>query len=163
MQGDMKAFGELVSLHQSAVFNVACRLLGDEAEAEDAAQETFLRAYHSLKSYDPERPLEPWLKKIAVNLCLDRLRRSVPLPLTEEVLESSSGPESQAIQREHSRQVQAAILTLSPRFRAVIELRHYQEMSYEEIAETLKRPVSNIKTDLFRARKLLADRLKDMQ
>ena len=162
-QGDKEAFGDLVSLHQAAIFNVACRLLGDAAEAEDATQETFIRAYRSLKSFDPQRPLVPWLKRIAVNLCLDRLRRPAALSLAEDVLASNPGPESQTVQREHSLQVQAALLGLPPRFRAVIELRHFQEMSYEQIAETLKCPVNTVRTELFRARKLLAMRLKDLK
>jgi RNA polymerase sigma-70 factor (ECF subfamily) len=160
-QGDKEAFGALVRWHQSAIFNIAYRMFGDRHEAEDAAQETFVRAYRALKSYDPEKPPGPWLKRIAVNLCLNQLERRKDLPLEEDRAFSSpeSGPESQTIERELSRQVRSALISLPPRYRAVIELRHYQELTYEEIAQTLHRPLSDVKSDLFRARKMLAEKI----
>jgi len=150
--GDRHAFSELVRRHQSVVYNVAYRLLGERGEAQDAAQETFLRAYRYLASYDPDKPLAPWLKRIATNLCYDRLKQAPSTPsLDEEAVrpppDPQPGPEAQTIQRE----------------RVVIELRHFQNLSYAEMAEALKRPLSDVKSDLFRARKRLAERLKDLQ
>lgn len=160
-QGDTEAFGELVNLYQVAVFNVAYRMLGVATEAEDVTQDAFVRAYRSLNTYDLERPILPWLKKIAVNLCLDRLKRPLELPLDEEYFSGNSGPEAQVIQQDRDHQVRASLLSLPPHYRAVVELRHFQEMSYEEIALTLRRPLASIKTELFRARKMLAERLKE--
>ena len=160
-QGDTEAFGELVNLYQGAVYAVSYRMLGVVTEAEDVTQDAFVRAYRSLSTYDLERPILPWLKKIAVNLCLDRLKHPFELPLDEEFLAANSGPEAQVIQRDRDHQVRASLLSLPPHYRAVIELRHFQEMSYEEIALTLRRPLASIKTELFRARKLLSERLKE--
>jgi RNA polymerase sigma-70 factor (ECF subfamily) len=161
-QGDREAFGGLVNCHQTGVYNVAYRMLGECRDAEDAAQETFLRAYRAIQTLDPLRPPGPWLKKIAVNVCLNWLERRGTLTLEDEttVPGPDPGPESQTIEREHNRQIRAALLSLPPRYRAVIELRHFQELSYTEMAETLDRPLSDIKSDLFRARKLLAEKLR---
>ncbi|HTX91095.1 MAG TPA: sigma-70 family RNA polymerase sigma factor [Anaerolineales bacterium] len=164
VSGDRQAFGELVQIHQAGVYNVAYRMLGERRDAEDAAQEAFIRAFRSIRSLDPDRSAGPWLKKIAVNICLNRLERRETSPLDEEgppeTDRQNPGPESQAIQRETGRQVREALLSLPPRYRAAIELRHFQELSYDEIAAALDRPLSDVKSDLFRARKLLAERLK---
>ena len=162
-QGDREAFGGLVECHQAGVYNVAYRMLGDCREAEDAAQETFLRAFRAIRRLDPQRPPGAWLKKIAVNVCLNRLDRRGTLTLDDEaaIPASDPGPESQIIEREQNRQVRLALLGLPPRFRAAIELRHFQELSYAEMAEALNRPLSDIKSDLFRARKLLAEILRN--
>jgi RNA polymerase sigma-70 factor (ECF subfamily) len=166
--GDRHAFSELVRRHQSVVYNVAYRLLGERGEAQDAAQETFLRAYRYLASYDPDKPLAPWLKRIATNLCYDRLKQAPSTPsLDEEAVrpppDPQPGPEAQTIQRERGERVHQEMLLLPPRYRVVIELRHFQNLSYAEMAEALKRPLSDVKSDLFRARKRLAERLKDLQ
>ena len=140
-QGDQSAFGKLVQLHQSAVFNVAYRMLGNRRDAEDAAQEAFVRAYKAFNSFDTERPVLPWLKKIVTNLCLNRIKAHRPTLSLENGLpppkESKPGPEAQTANRERDAQVRAAILSLPPRYRAVIELRHFQDLNYEEIAEGL--------------------------
>jgi len=166
-QGDADAFGELVSRHQAAVFNVAYRLLGIREDAEDAAQEALWRAYRGFGGFDTSRPLAPWLKQIAVNVCLSRLeawRPEADLPEDDERLPASPAeddPEQAAQAGELNARLRAEILRLPPRYRAVIELRHFQELSYDEIAAALDRPLSNVKSDLFRARKWLARRLKD--
>ncbi|NOY97705.1 MAG: sigma-70 family RNA polymerase sigma factor [Chloroflexi bacterium] len=166
-RGDQDAFGELVRRHQSAVFNVAYRMLGNRRDAEDAAQETFIRAYRSFSTYDTGRPLRPWLKRIAVNVCLNHIGRSRPLLSLDDGLppppEPSPGPEAQTVNRERDARIRDEILSLPPRYRAVIELRHFQELSYAEIAEALDRPLSDVKSDLFRARKMLAQKLKDLK
>ncbi|HEY9152086.1 MAG TPA: sigma factor, partial [Anaerolineales bacterium] len=77
-QGDRVAFGEIMQCHQQAVFNVAYRLLGNVHDAEDATQEAFLRAYQFLGAFDSDRPLAPWLKRIAANICLNRLEGFKP-------------------------------------------------------------------------------------
>ena len=161
-QGDREAFGGLVNCHQAGVYNVAYRMLGECRDAEDAAQETILRAYRAIQTLDPQRPPGPWLKKISVNVCLNRLERRGTLALEDEasIPSSDPGPESQTIVREQNRQIRAAMLSLPPRYRAAIELRHFQELSYTEMAETLNRPLSDVKSDLFRARKLLAEILR---
>jgi RNA polymerase sigma-70 factor (ECF subfamily) len=161
-QGDREAFGELVASHQAGVYNVAFRMLGERRDAEDATQETFLRAFRAIHTLDPQRPPGAWLKKIAVNVCLNRLehRGTLTLEDDEALPTNDPGPESQTIAREQNHLIRAALLSLPARYRAAIELRHYQELSYVEMAETLNRPLSDIKSDLFRARSMLAKILK---
>jgi len=169
VRGDIEAFGELVRRHQTGVYNVAYRITGNRQDSEDAAQEAFIRAYQAIGSLDPCRPPGPWFRKIAVNVCLNRLEKHPGLPLEDEYLVmyhsttpgTGTEPESQTLERERSREIRAALLTLPPRYRAVIELRHFQELNYAEIAETLDCPLSNVKSDLFRARRLLAECLKE--
>ncbi len=161
--GDPAAFNELIHCCQAEVFNVALRMLGNREDAEDASQDTFLRAYRAIHSFDPQRPPGPWLKKIAVNVCLNRLNRrgTETLEDKEPVLSIEAGPESQTITGERNREIRQALLSLPPHYRAAIELRHFQGLSYAEMAEVLNRPISFVKSDLFRARKILAERLKE--
>lgn len=160
-RGDVSAFSELVGCHQAAVFNVCLRLLGDRVEAEDAAQESFLRAYQRLHTFDPNRPFGPWMRTVAANHCYNRLEARKPTPedideLAERVVASAVTPEQAALRAETEADVRQAVLQLPPQFRLVIELRHFQELSYEEIAEVTGLSLSTVKTHLFRARKLLA-------
>jgi RNA polymerase sigma-70 factor (ECF subfamily) len=166
--GDVAAFGELVRHHQSAVFNVAYRMTGNRRDAEDLAQEAFLRAFRAFDRFDPDRPLRPWLKRIAANLCLNWLQSSriqttsveADMPaVMDSFAQSGPPPEQSAINRETAVHIRAAILQLSPHYRAVIELRHFQDLSYDEMAQTLGRSLSNVKSDLYRARQQLAELL----
>lgn len=161
--GDPDAYGQLVRRYQTAVFNVCYRLLHDRAEAEDAAQEAFLRAYTRLETFDLERPFGPWMKRVAANLCLNRLEACPPAAaeLDEERDRApDADPEAAREQTESAEAVRAAIAGLPPHYRAVVELRHFQNLSYDEIAAALKLPLSEVKSHLFRARKMLAEKLK---
>lgn len=162
-RGETEAFGELVRRTQAAVFNVCYRLLGERREAEDLTQETFLRAWERLHTFDAERPFLPWIRRVAANLCLNHLsaRATDSLELDEErdEADSPSRPPQLVEQRQQSEQIRAALFSLPPRYRLAIELRHFQELSYDEIAQTLNRPLSDVKSDLFRARKLLKSAL----
>jgi len=179
-QGDATsaaAFGELVRRYQTAVYNVAYRLLGRRVEAEDAAQEAFVRAYRALDRFDVERPFAPWIKRITTNLCLNWLEsaRVKPQLLAAEMsrddqpvdmddwAQAGPSPEQTMVRQEQSTQLRQAILTLPPGYRAAIELRHFQELSYDEMADVLQRPLSSVKSDLFRARKLLAKKMKEAE
>jgi RNA polymerase sigma-70 factor, ECF subfamily len=163
-QGDRDAFAEIVHRHQQAMFNAAYRVLGNVHDAEDATQEAFIRAYQFFGRFDPDRPLAPWLLRIVINVCLNRVEgqkyasalddESSPAP------DPKPDPEMQTVIRDRDAAIRYELSRLPPRYRLVIELRHFQELSYEEIAAEMKRPLSDIKSDLFRARKLLAERLK---
>ena len=164
-RGETEAFGELVRRTQTAVFNVCYRLTGERREAEDMAQETFIRAYERLGTFDLERPFLPWIRRVAANLCLNHLSDRTPenAELNEEHDKRDAGESPSALVEQHelSGRIRAALLTLPPRYRVVIELRHFQDLSYDEIARTLDCPMSDVKSDLFRARKMLAEKLKD--
>jgi RNA polymerase sigma-70 factor (ECF subfamily) len=163
--GDRKAYGELVERYQASVFNVCLRMMGERREAEDSMQDAFLRAHARLETFDEERPFGPWIRRVAANLCLNRLKahRSEPLPLehvVDRVHQSSAAlPERAAIEHERQLRIRQAILELPARYRAVIELRHFQELSYAEISSELGIPLSDVKSHLFRARKMLAKEL----
>jgi len=166
--GERDAYGELARRHQSAVYNIAYRLVGERQTALDLAQETLVRAYGALASFDQTRPFAPWIHRIATNITLNWLeRRRVPSMPRErenanhalEIPDESNEPERIALAAEQSARIHCAILALPPRQRAVIELRHFQELSYEEIAATLGIPMSDVKSDLFRARQQLRQTL----
>ena len=174
MQGDDDAFALLVRRYQGTVFNVAYRVVGNRADAEDLAQEAFIRAYRALESFDMERPLAPWLKRITTNVCLNWLEKQKVRPQTvasdltppdieEDALaqfaDSKATPEQQVAQGEQAQHIRQALQKLPLRYRAVIELRHYQDLNYEAIAEALDVPLSTVKSDLFRARKMLSQML----
>ena len=160
-RGETEAFGELVTRYQTNVFNVCYRILHERAEAEDLAQETFIRAHERLSTFDAERPFGPWIRRVAANVCLNRLSsQKITAELSEErEADTSQKPEAVQEARERSDQIRDALASLPPHYRIVIELRHYQEMSYDEIAMELNIPLSDVKSHLFRARKLLAEKL----
>jgi RNA polymerase sigma-70 factor (ECF subfamily) len=163
--GDGEAYGELVVRYQASVFNVCLRMMGERREAEDLMQDTFVRAHARLRTFDEQRPFGPWIRRVATNLCLNRLKRkqSLDVPfgqLAERIEGRSVSPEKSLIKRERQLRVREAILGLPPHYRAVIELRHFQELSYAEIGRELGIPLSEVKSHLFRARKMLAKRLE---
>ncbi len=163
-QGDQTAFGRLVVAYQTPIYNLAYRMLGNAVEAEDAAQETFLRVYTKLHSYDPQRPFRSWLLSIASHYCIDRLRRrritwlsfEDEIAAPERLTSTAPNPESVVVQREQEDRIQRLLTTLSPTDRAAITLRYWYDCSYEEIAETLNLTVSAVKSRLHRARRALA-------
>jgi RNA polymerase sigma-70 factor (ECF subfamily) len=160
-RGESAAFGELVTRYQTSVFNVCYRILHQRSDAEDMTQETFIRAHERLNTFDEQREFGPWIRRVAANICLNYLEtRRVTAPLDEERdADESQRPEKQAEVHERSEQIRRALTALPAHFRIVIELRHYQELSYEEIAAELNIPLSDVKSHLFRARKLLAEKL----
>lgn len=166
-RGETQAYGEIVRRYQRSVFNVCYRMLAERYAAEDQAQECFIRAYQRLATYDLDRPFGPWIRTVAANLCLNHLqrRRPVQVPLLDEHDQPAAGgrpgPEQQVERRETAQQVRRAIADLPPHYRAVIELRHYQELSYAEISEALDLPLSDVKSHLYRARRSLVEILGD--
>lgn len=164
--GDAAAFGELVRAHQGAVFNVCYRLTGERREAEDMAQEAFIRAYERISSFDPARPFGPWMRRVAANVCLNALAAARRLVFSldderqpEPRADALSEPATAYEQRLTADTVRDALLALPAHYRAVIELVHFQDMSYAEAAQVLRLPLSNVKSHLFRARKSLAKML----
>lgn len=162
MAGDQEAFACLVEACQTAVYNLAYRMLGNAAEAEDAAQETFIRVYTRLDTYDSERKFSSWLLAIASNYCIDRLRqrRFGWLSLDElppwRWLTSSSRPEEAVIRGEERDEVRQLLDQLPPHYRATVILRYWYDLSYQEIAEAMETTESAVKSTLYRARQMLA-------
>jgi RNA polymerase sigma-70 factor (ECF subfamily) len=174
--GDQVAFGRLVTSYQTPVYNLSYRMLGNASEAEEAAQEAFLRAYTHLRSYDPNRPFRSWLLSIASHYCIDQLRRRRInwLSLEDEIAAPGDPgdpvhirlasdrprPEAVMMQREQEEHIQHVLTTLSPTDRAAITLRYWYDYSYEEIADVLSLTVSAVKSRLHRARRALAKALE---
>lgn len=160
-RGEAEAFGELVTRYQVSVFNVCYRILHERAEAEDMAQDSFIRVHERLSTFDDQRPFGPWVRRVAANVCLNHLssQKSTSDLDEERDADASQRPETVQEERERSEQIRSMLASLPAHYRLVIELRHYQEMSYEEIAAELKIPLSDVKSHLFRARKLLAEKL----
>lgn len=159
-QGDQEAFCQLVERYQGAVFNLAYRMLGDAEEAEDAAQEIFVRLYRQLARYDAERKFSTWVLAIATNYCIDQLRRRrmqfVPLEnIIPWARARDAGPEGAALDREAHDEVQLLLRRLPEKYRTVLVLRYWEELSCAEIGSVLNVPEGTVKTQLHRARKAL--------
>jgi RNA polymerase sigma-70 factor, ECF subfamily len=164
-RGEVDAYGELVRRYQTSVFNVCYRILGERQGAEDLAQDAFLRAYQRLATYDAERPFGPWIRKVAANLCLNTLQRRGPPRLSlddeyDDPIDAAQPDPADVHERvDQAGRLRRALTSLPPHYRAVIELRHFHDMTYEEIARALSLPLSDVKTHLFRARRSLARQL----
>jgi RNA polymerase sigma-70 factor (ECF subfamily) len=162
-QGDDDAFAHLVEAYQRSVFNLCYRMLGDQAEAEDAAQETFIRAYTRFASYAPDRKFSSWLLAIASHYCIDCLRRRRfdlvswdDLPPRHYLTDANPKPEEVALRQEARRDAQELLESLPPDYKAAVILHYWHELSYEEIAQALDSTLPAIKMRLFRARQMMA-------
>lgn len=162
--GDRNAFSELVRAHARGVIHVIYRMCGDMQVAEDAAQETFIQAWLKLRSYRPGTSLRNWLYQIAVNTAIDMLRkekRILPGAVEDmQLTDSEPGPETRAAISERAQAVQKAVLSLPEASRAVLVLREYEGLSYQEIAEALDIPLGTVMSRLNYARKLLKEKLE---
>ncbi len=168
-KGDQAAFTLLVQTYQTAIYNLCYRMLGEADQAQDATQETFLRAYTQFHRYDPERPFKTWLFSIASHYCIDRLRRrrvtwldidDEPLAGHPALREKRISPEDAALQGERASDVQALLETLPAKDRAAVVMLYWYDLSYQEIAEATGTTVSAVKSRLHRARAAMAEMLE---
>lgn len=167
LAGDQEAFANLVEKYKDPVFNVAYRMLGNASEAEDVAQEAFVRAYTQLRTYKDSHRFSTWLLSITSHLAIDQLRRrrflALPLenvPFLEWIADVGVGPEQAALEGEASDEMQRVLATLPPKYRAVLVLRYWNDRSYEEIASMLHLTPALVKARLHRARELVARTMK---
>ncbi len=154
-QGDREAFTELVRSHYTGVVNVVYRMCGDARLAEDAAQETFIKAWLNLASFRTGTSMRSWLYRIGVNTALDVLRRERGADASLEptwLADPAAGPEAALLKRERSAAVQRAILSLTEANRAILVLREYGGLSYAEIAAALDIPAGTVMSRLNYAR-----------
>jgi RNA polymerase sigma-70 factor (ECF subfamily) len=163
LDGDEESFARLVEAYQIPVYNLCYRMLGNPHEAEDAAQETFLRAYLGLHRYDPNRKFVTWILSIASHHCIDRLRkRRLPTLSFDELLPSqvkpddAPGPEAVLMTLQNRDAIRVMLEALGDKDRAVLILRYWNDLSYEEIASAMTATVSAVKSRLHRARRQLA-------
>lgn len=165
--GDIAAFEEIVRQHEKLVYNLALRTLGNEHDAQDAAQEAFIKAWTGLADFRGDSKLSVWLYRLTNNICLDMLRRrkSSPASLTQaddsgdeavlDIPDESSSPQLILERREQRREIEKAIAALPDDYRRVLMLREAGDLSYEEIAGVLGMDIGTVKSRIFRARKKL--------
>ena len=162
--GDRGAFSELVRRNYAGVLSVVYRMTGNTDLAEDAAQETFIQAWLHLPGYKHRSSLRNWLYRIAVNAALDALRKERRLSADEldelPLSDPQPGPEAALVAQERVTLVQQAIISLPPASRAVLVLREYEELSYQEIAAALDIPLGTVMSRLNYARTQLRARLE---
>lgn len=162
--GNKRSFSRLVEAYQRPVYNLTYRMLGTAEEAEDAAQETFLRAYARLGQYDDGHKFSTWLFSIANHHCIDRLRKRRKTfvsiddnPVLQNLEHEAPQPEENFLEAEQAVEMHALVAQLDPDYRTPLVLRYWEDYSYEEIAQTMDLTVSAVKSRLFRARKQMAD------
>lgn len=172
--GDGRAYDALMEMYHDAVFNVIFRMVRNKQEAEDLTQETFIKAYNSINSFNETYAFSTWLFKIATNHCIDffRKRKLVTHSLDEpiqykdneikhEYATDEPNVDSKIVASEKSKIIREAINKLPEKYRIAIILRHHEEKSYEEIAQILNLPLGTVKARIFRAREMLKKYLKD--
>jgi RNA polymerase sigma-70 factor (ECF subfamily) len=157
--GDTEAFEVLVLRYQRVMFNVAHRMLGDYADACDATQTAFIKAYERVGSYDARYRFFSWLYRILLNECLNARRSRRPHVEIKPEMAVVSGPLEALEGAERRRQVQQALLSLPADYREVVVLRHFADLSYDDIAATIGIPVKTVKSRLYTARQRLGELL----
>ncbi len=153
LQGDLEAWGEIVRRYKEAVFAMTLAVLRNRADAEDATQEAFIRAYQKLGHYDLSRKFSTWLFTVAINVAKNLARKRRPDPLPKEIV--SEDPAYAAWRDEVQVQVREVVWSLPEEYRLPLVLRYWHDLPLEEIGKMLKLPVGTVKTRLFRARALV--------
>jgi len=171
LKNDQEAYKILLKRFERPVYGIVRRMVQDEEDARDLAQEAFVRAFKNLKQFDLNRKFSSWLFRIANNLCIDHYRRrkldTVPLVRHSEGEESESwdlpdegpSPAETFSNRERGRRLLTAVESLPPVYRMVILLRHQQGLTYDEIAEATELPLGTVKARIHRAHRLLKEKL----
>jgi len=171
LKGKESAFAKLLQKYRRPVYSLALKMLGQEEDAEDAAQEAFMRAFQSLESCDPTRPFLRWIYKITYNLCVDRYRRRKPFAISLdqtlgeedlqiELVDTRPMPDEVLGMMDEYRKVIELLYSLPPRYRVVLVLRHQEDLSYEAIADILGLPLGTVKARMHRAHNMLRRKLK---
>ncbi|KXH80841.1 RNA polymerase sigma factor SigW [Sporosarcina sp. HYO08] len=175
LKGDQDAFEEIVTLFQHRLYHLCYRMLGNAQEAEDIAQEAFVRAYMNIHSFDQKRKFSTWIYRIATNLCIDRIRKKKPdyyldaeVPGTEgldmysQLAAAGELPEDEVVKMETQERIQYEINRLPDKYRSVIILRYIEELPLQEIADVLEMPLGTVKTRVHRGREALRKQIGTM-
>jgi len=174
MGGDEQAYSELVDKYQRALYFHILKMIKDKEQVNDLVQEAFVKAFDNLNTYSTNYAFSTWLYRIATNHTIDYLRKkklktlSIDEPVKTrdgemrmQLEDESAGTDRNIIRKQRQNIVQNAIDDLPPKYRKVIEMRHMEEKSYQEIADVLDLPLGTVKAHIFRARELLYKALKD--
>src|SRR4051794_8500131 len=175
IKGDQNAFGEIVEIYKDKVFQLAFRMLGNRHEAEDIAQEAFIRAYINIESFNINLKFSTWLYRIGTNLCIDRIRKKKPdyyldaevsgtegLDMYSQIAADEQLPEDAVEQMELQDRIQYEISRLPDKYRSVIVLKYIEELSLQEISEILDMPLGTVKTRIHRGREALRKQLNNL-
>ena len=175
LKGDQNAFADIVSLYQHKLYQVCYRMLGNKQEAEDIAQEAFVRAYMNLHTFDQKRKFSTWLYRIGTNLCIDRIRKKKPdyyldaevagtegLNLYSQIASDDQLPEETIEKMELQDRIQYEIGRLPDKYRTVVVLKYIEELSLQEISEILDMPLGTVKTRIHRGREALRKQLNNL-
>ena len=175
LKGDQNAFAELVELYKDKVFQICYRMLGNRHEAEDIAQEAFIRAFVNIETFNQKRKFSTWLFRIATNLCIDRIRKKKPdyfldaevagtegLTMYSQVAADVQLPEDEVENMELQETIQLEISKLPEKYRSVIVLKYIEELPLQEISEILDLPLGTVKTRVHRGREALRKQLRSL-
>ena len=175
LKGDQNAYADIVTLYQNNLYQVCYRMLGNKEEAEDAAQEAFIKAYINLHTYDQKRKFSTWLYRIGTNLCIDRIRKKKPDYYLDAEVPGTEGldmysqlavdellPEEELERMELQERIQYEISRLPDKYRAVIILKYIEELPLQEISDILDIPLGTVKTRVHRGREALRKQLGDL-
>lgn len=173
MEGEQKAYGELLGRYRDAIYFMLLKMVNNPSDAEDLTIEAFGKAFKNIKQYTPNYAFSTWLFKIATNNCIDFIRKkklnnisidqnshnedSMPMTIPSD----GPDPEENLISQQKVVLLRSVVSKLKPRYRKLIELRYFYEYSYEEISAELELPIGTVKAQLFRARELLYNVLKN--
>ncbi len=158
--GDRRAFDRLVMRYQKPVFNAALRMLHNSEDARDVAQSVFLKVFEHLAQFDPNLKFYSWLYRIALNESINYLGRLRPTePISGHEVDGAFGVERQVESEQTSQVIEQALMRIQPEHRAVIVLRHFQQLSYQDMAEILDLPEKTVKSRLYTARQQLRELL----
>lgn len=177
VKGDQKAYAELMSRYKDSIYFMLLKMVNNRDDADDLTIEAFGKAFKNLHQYTPDFAFSTWLFKIATNNCIDFIRRKRKFTFSiDKSMESDSGhemqfeikspmldPEENMIKKQKAILMRDVVEKLKPRYKRLVELRYFQERSYEEIAEELKLPLGTVKAQLFRAREFLYQILKNQE
>lgn len=174
---DQAAYAELLDRYKDSVYYLLMKMVNNKDDAEDLTIEAFGKAFKNIEQYTPNFAFSTWLFRIATNNCIDfiRKKRTVTLSLDQAFTSSDGGemtmdvrsdvlnPEETMIRKQKSKIMRAMVDKLKPRYRVLIEMRYFQELSYEEISEKLDLPLGTVKAQLFRSREFLYQIIRNQQ
>ncbi len=172
--GEQHAFAELMGLYKDSIYYMLLKMVNNRDDADDLTIEAFGKAFKNLRQYTPEYAFSTWLFKIATNNCIDFIRKKRKMlmafdntfvnedgePVTLDVKSEGIGPDEFLMKKQKKEDMREVVSKLKPRYQKLVELRYYQELSYEEISDELSLPLGTVKAQLFRAREFLYQVMK---
>ncbi len=176
-KGDQKAYAELMGRYRDSIYFMLLKMIRNKDDAEDLTIESFSKAFKRLDQYSPTFAFSTWLFKIASNNCIDFIRRKKMLTLSidnafenkdaimskMELKAEGLNPEESMEKKQKVRHMREIVAKLKPHYRVLVELRFFEELTYEEIAEKLELPLGTVKARLFRAREFLSNVMKNLE